>query len=228
MTEQASASPGPKSYRRWIQIEVTLLIACAIGAFTLNGYAHLEKYYLTLDVPIDRLNFSAQKLMAYGGAGVGSYIAALIFVMATVGAITLMLLLLEKPNKKPIHASRTPAWIERLQGRAAELNLPLKFVALIFLVSFSLGFCWFLLLKVPAEAGRTAALRTASECKDRMIEYNTFEKFEGCKVAESDDMLYLLKRIKTDKQGLTFYTIELPKAGLLKIQGTEQRMNYKN
>lgn len=209
-------------------MEVALVIASAIGAFTLNGYAHLEKYYLTLDVPIDRLNFSAQKLGAYGGAGLGSYVVAVVFAIALVAACTMLLLFLEKPRKEPVTPMKIPGWLARFRDRALELSLAMKFVAVIFIASFFLGIAWYLLVQVPSQSGRAAALKTAAQCKERDVVYQNLDRFEGCKVAESDDMVYLLKRTHADPSGVGFYTVELPKAGLRRIQSAEYFIEYKN
>jgi hypothetical protein len=60
----AKQDASPKRLRTYLRIEATLLIASMIGAFTLSGYAYLEKYYPTMDVAIERLGIGAQEILA--------------------------------------------------------------------------------------------------------------------------------------------------------------------
>jgi len=100
-------------YKKYWGVEVSLLIASMLGAFILSGYAYLEKYYLILDVPIDRMNFSAQKLAAYGGAGLGAIIAAILLSVALVFTFTIMIALSEEPGKKLLLQPNLSGWMFR-------------------------------------------------------------------------------------------------------------------
>ena len=209
-----------------IRIDVTLFLAAAIGAFTMNGYAHLEKYYLTLDVPIDRLNFSGQKLLAYGGAGLGSYITALAFAGSLVGALTLLMFLLEKPGKKAPDPISLPQWMARIKARTVELSSPAKFIAALCIVAVFMVFAWYLLVSLPSHSGRIAAYKTILNCVNRTIIYKNTDRIEGCQVAESEDMVYIVQRNQIHPKQVDFTTVELPKEGLLRIQGARQTLEY--
>jgi len=214
-------------YKKYIRIEATLLIAAMLGAFILNGYAHLEKYYLVLDVPIDRLNFSAQKLAVYGGAGLGSVIAAILFSVSLVISITLLIALSEKPGKQPPPQLNLPKWMIRLRHRATELSFPLKLLVASMVIAGFAYLAWYLTVKVPSDSGRKAALQTATECQERTLEFRNLDRYTACQIAESEDMFYLLKRESADRSGVSFRTFQVPKAGLLKSEGQEQVVKYK-
>lgn len=118
---------NPKN-KKLLNIESAIIIALAIGAFNLSGYAHLEKYYLTLGIPIDRLNLATQKFSIYGGAGLTSAFLALLTAILIVSTFTLTLLILEKPEKaRQTKHQDKPEWIQRISIRSQELSLaPIK------------------------------------------------------------------------------------------------------
>jgi hypothetical protein len=190
-----------------------------IGAFTLSGFAHLEKFYLTLDVPIYRINITTQQFLAYGAAGLGSYVAAMVLAIALVGIVTLVLLMLEEPETEESKSPVMPRWLIRKRDQAIENYPAFVFVGVICAAAFFLMVAWFILLRVPSDAGRHAALKLASECTERQVTYGNLDHYVGCQVAESSDMIYLLQRNKCDKLGVEFQTLELPKQGLRSIRG---------
>ncbi|WKV85852.1 hypothetical protein LJJ44_08015 [Pseudomonas sp. B24_DOA] len=100
-------------------------------------------------------------------------------------------------------------------------------VGSIFLLAFLLMTAWYLLVRVPSNSGRAAALELATTCEVRQLTYKNLDQFSGCKISESDDMLYLLKRVKVDAKGVEFQTLELPKTGLKSITGEVQSYKYK-
>lgn len=212
--------------KKLIRIDVTLFLAGAIGAFTMNGYAHLEKYYQILDVPVDRLNFSGQKLLAYGGAGLGSYITALFFGGSLVGVLTLLMFLFEKPGKITPDPFILPRWMARIKARTIELSKPGRFIASLCIVALFMGFASYLLISVPSNSGRKSAYKTISKCENRTFIYKNLDRVEGCQVAESEDMVYIVQREKIYPKKVDFATLELPKEGLLKIQGDRQTLEY--
>jgi hypothetical protein len=215
-----------KKVKNLIRIDVTLFLAGAIGAFTMNGYAHLEKYYQILDVPVDRLNFSGQKLLAYGGAGLGSYITALFFGGSLVGVLTLLMFLFEKPGKIPPDPFILPRWMARIKARTIELSKPGRFIAALCIVALFMGFASYLLISVPSDSGRKSAYKTISKCDNRTFIYKNLDRVEGCQVAESEDMVYIVQREKIYPKKVDFATLELPKEGLLRIQGNRQTLEY--
>ncbi|EJM12578.1 hypothetical protein PMI21_04624 [Pseudomonas sp. GM18] len=226
MTDSPIQDGSFSRYRKYLRIDVALFIASMVGAFTLSGFAYLEKYYLVLDVPIERINISAQQFVAYGAAGLGSYIAALGFAVALVGTVTLLLVLFEKPRKKTEQPIALPLWVARIRNQAIEHSMAFKFVACLCMVALLMWCTWYLLVTIPSDTGRSAALKTATECTARALVYQNLDRYEGCQVAESDDMIYLLKRGHVDKFGVGFYTLELPKSGLKNIVGAEQYITY--
>ncbi|WP_350616137.1 hypothetical protein [Pseudomonas sp. HY7a-MNA-CIBAN-0227] len=209
-------------YRKYLKIEAALLIAGMLGAFILNGYAHLEKYYLVLDVPIDRLNFSAQKLAVYGGAGLSSVIAAILFMIALVFAMTMLIALSEKPGRQPPPARTLPTWIDNRRRRASELSTPFKLLGVCVALAAVAYSAWYFTVSVPLESGKNAALETAKECQERTLTFSNLDRYTACQIAESDDMFYLLKREPGDPSGQSFHTLQVPKAGLIKSEGQTQ------
>jgi hypothetical protein len=198
-----------------------------LGAFTLSGFAHLEKFYMTLDVPIERVNISAQQFLAYGAAGFGSFLAALMFMVALVGTIAVLLLFFEKPGSDTAKPAMVPKWIANAHDRFVENQGAFVVVGCICMLAVLLSFAWYLLVRVPSNAGRAAALELASECTVRQVVYANLNQYEGCLVAESEDMLYLLKRRNADSTGVEFHTLELPKSGLRSVTGQVQKIAYK-
>lgn len=213
-------------YRRFLRVEVTLLIAASLGAFTLNGYVHLESLYVTLNVPIDRMNFSPQKLAIYGGASITAVIGAAVLGMASVLGITVIAALFERPNKEPSPWIVAPRWLLRFRERASELAFSLKVAALAVILAILCLFSWYVTMSLPSETGRKAATKIASKCHERILTYRNLDRVSGCQVAESDDMFFLIKRSHVDEEGVTFRAIEVPKAGLLKSESQEQTLRY--
>lgn len=227
MTDPTTRGESHRSFRKYLRIDAALFIASMVGAFTLSGFAHLEKFYLTLDVPIDRVNISAQQFVAYGAAGFGSFLAALVFAMALVGTVTLFLVLFEKPRNNMDKPVIMPKWMANVRNRAVENRGAFMVVGSICVLAFLLMSAWYLLVRVPSNAGRAAALELASECSARQVVYANLDQYEGCQIAESDDMLYLLKRHHADSKGVEFQTLEVPKSGLRSVTGQVQNLTYK-
>lgn len=227
MTDRITREESLRSFRKYLRIDAALFIASMVGAFTLSGFAHLEKFYLTLDVPIDRVSISAQQFVAYGAAGFGSFLAALVFAMALVGTVTLLLVLFEKPGNDTGKPVIVPKWMANMRDRAVENRGAFVVVGSICILAFLLMSAWYLLVRVPSNAGRAAALELASECIVRQVVYANLDQYEGCQVAESGDMLYLLKRHHADSMGVEFHTLELPKSGLKSVTGQVQKLTYK-
>ncbi|UVK90638.1 hypothetical protein LOY52_11365 [Pseudomonas sp. B21-051] len=222
---ESRAEEGLERYRKYLRIEVSLFIAAMLGAFVLNGYAHLEKYYLVLDVPFDRLNISGQKLAAYGAAGLGSMIGALLFAIAFVIAVSLIIALTERPGRLPVSPTN-PLWLVRFRQRASELNIVFKLFAFsAVLAGFSI-LAWYLTVHVPSMSGRKSALDTAAKCEERTLTFRSLDRYTACQVAESEDMLYLLKRDSKNNTEVSFYTFQLPKAGLVESKGESKKMKF--
>lgn len=227
MSDQNNPSADQRGLKKHLRIDAALFIASMLGAFTLSGFAHLEKFYLTLDVPIERLNISAQQYLSYGASGFGSFLSALFFAMALVGIVSLLILLFEKRKLDAPQPAPPAKWVADVRERAAENRGMFIIVGSIFLLAFLLMTAWYLLVRVPSNAGRAAALELASTCEVRQFTYKNLDQFSGCKISESDDMLYLLKRVKVDAAGIKFQTLELPKTGLKSITGEVQSFKYK-
>lgn len=227
MSDQNNQSANPRGLTKYLRIDAALFIASMLGTFTLSGFAHLEKFYLTLDVPIERLNISAQQYLSYGASGFGSFLSALFFAMALVGIVSLLILLFEKRKLDAPQPAPPAKWVADVRERAAENRGMFIIVGSIFLLAFLLMTAWYLLVRVPSNAGRAAALELATTCEVRQFKYQNLDQFSGCKISESDDMLYLLKRVKVDAAGIEFQTFELPKTGLKSITGEAQSYKYK-
>lgn len=227
MTEHISREENLRRFRKHLRIDVALFIASMLGAFTLSGFAYLEKFHLILDVPIQRVNISAQQLLSYGATGFGSFLSALLFAMALVGIVSLFLLLIEKPRVSEERSATLPNWLSGLRDRVAENRGECIVVGVISLLAILLIFAWYLLVRGPSNNGRAAALEFASTCEDRNLTYANLDKYDGCLVAESDDMFYLLKRNQVDSKGVEFQTFALPKSGVKSITGQAQKINFK-
>lgn len=217
MTGTDKQKLGKKLRKPYLQIETALIVASMVGAFTLSGYAYLEKYYLTMDVAIERLGVSIQEILAYGAARVGSYIGVLSFGMALIGIAAFLLMLLEKTREIPGEPQKLPRWIVHVLKRTIENRGMAVYVGVVCIIAGLLAFAWFLLVRLPSDDGRSAALKQASECVERRIVYENLDQYEGCQVAESEDMLYLLQLETYDKAGVRFRTLQLPKKGLKSI-----------
>lgn len=202
------------------------MIAGTLGAFTVSGYVHLEKYYQTLNVSFDRLDFAAQKYAIYGGASIVSWVAAFIVGVAAALLIAVMLALFERPGKRSLTPQVMPTWVARIADRARELSTSLKVTAGVSaLAVFSTG-SWYLTMQFPSEVGRKAALSTAAKCSERTLVYKNLDRIQACQIAESDDMLFLLKRSHVDEVSVSFHTIEVPKDGLLRIDAQEENIRF--
>ncbi|OCX20451.1 hypothetical protein [Pseudomonas graminis] len=210
-------------FRKYLRIDAALFIASMVGAFTLSGFAYLEKFYLTLDVSVSRINITTQQFLAYGAAGFGSYLAAMVFAMALVGAVTLLIVLFEKPTVSTDRQPDPARWIVKARDRAARNRGAFIFVGCIGLIAFLLFAAWALLVTLPSGTGRTAALDEAATCTARRFDYANLNHFEGCQVAESDDMVFILQRTKCDEEGVEFRTLELPKQGLKSISSPARK-----
>ncbi len=214
---------------RILRFNVTLIIAVSIGAFTLNGYAFLEKYYLVLEVPIGRINISQQALLAYGGASLGSQMLAIIVPIALVATSTAFMALLEKPGKKPEAGKpgRLYHFIKRISDRAAELETALKIVT-VAIIFATLGYAaWYGALEQPSGAGYESALKKVKTCSEQTIFFDASTEYTGCIVAESDDTLYLIKRLEHSDKEIKFKPYSVPKNGILRVEGSVKNYKFK-
>ncbi|MDD1963771.1 hypothetical protein NPS29_00400 [Pseudomonas putida] len=192
----------------------------------MSGYVHLEKYYQTLNVSFDRLNFGAQKYAIYGGGvGIVSWIGAFMVGIAAALLIAVMLALLERPGKAPAPQSM-PSWMARIADRARELRTSLKITAGFFSLAILLVGSWYLTMQFPSGVARNAALNTAAKCSERTLIYKNLDRTQACQIAESDDVLFLLKRSHADKGGVSYHTLEVPKEGLLRIETQEEELRF--
>lgn len=224
MNDEAAAN-ALSGYRKFLRIEAALVIAGMLGAFTMSGYVHLEKYYLTLNVSFDRLNFGAQKYAVYGGASIVSWIAACIVGIAAALFIAVMLALLERPGK--VQAPQImPSWMARIADRARELRSSLKIMAGIFALAICLAGSWYLIMQFPSGVGKNSALNTAAKCSERTLVFKNLDRIQACQIAESDDMIFLLKRSRADEASVSFHTFEVPKEGLLRIETQEEELRF--
>lgn len=200
-----------------LKLEAALFVASVLGAFTLSGYAYLEGYYLTLDVAIARLDIGTQQILSYGAAQTGSYVGVLTCVIALVGIAAFFTLLLEKKRQMPKEPLARPRWVEHVVSRTTENGWAVLYIAAICVVAGLLIFARYLLIAWPSSDGRYAALKEASTCVERQVVYANLDHYKGCQVAESADMLYLLRVQKCDTTGVTFTTLQLPKMGIKNI-----------
>lgn len=200
-----------------LKLEAALFVASALGVFTLSGYAYLEKYYLTLDVAVDRLDIGVQQILSCGAARTGSYIGIFTLLLALFGIAAFFTLLLEKKREMPEEPLVRPRWIEHVVSRTVENGWAVFYIVAICVTAGLLIFAWYLLIAWPSNDGRYTALREASTCVERQVVYANLDHYKGCQVAESADMLYLLQVQKCDTTGVTFTTLQLPKMGIKSI-----------
>ncbi len=213
------------AFSRFFRLEVTLVIAVAIGIFTLSGYAHLEKYYITLEVPMSRVNISTQTLLAYGGASISALIFAVLFAAALVAVPALVLALLEKPGKVPPTPTQPSGLIARLRDRALELKSAFVIVGAIVMAAVIAFIIYDVALQQPSDTGKKSAFQKVKKCQEQKLSYKNTESYVGCIVAESDDLFYLIKRIDASKTQVTFKPFILPKQGLLISEGVTKSLN---
>jgi NADH:ubiquinone oxidoreductase subunit 5 (subunit L)/multisubunit Na+/H+ antiporter MnhA subunit len=225
LTHMDMQAANSSRFRKYMRLDATLFIASMVGAFTLSGFAYLEKYYLTLDVSIERLNVSAQEILAYGAARFGSYLGAVAFAMALIGMVTVLLLLFDKP-KQDADEPQMPKWLAHVRRQAICNRGISLFVAALCVIACLLILAWFLLIRWPSNDGRTFALKQALECVERRLVYENLDHYMGCQVAESDDMLYLIQRKACSQFGVEFKTLELPKQGIKSITTAAQFYPY--
>ncbi|UFH50434.1 hypothetical protein [Pseudomonas sp. KNUC1026] len=210
---------------RLLAIDVTLAIAVTGGLLTINGYAHLEKFYNTLDIPLARLNLSTQVLLSYGGAGLGTAFMLFFLIAALLGGITVLLGLLEKPGR--VHSASEVTGIRaRVRARVKELDFDLRWAGILVCVALLVFAVWKAVLRDPSESGRRAAISVIKHCTEETLFYQG-ETRTGCVITESDDMFYLIKRLNVSDTHVSFNSFRLPKAGFLKSQGDTQTLNVK-
>jgi hypothetical protein len=210
---------------RFLRVEVTLVIAVAIGIFTLSGYAYLEKYYNTLDVPMSRINITTQTLLAYGGASISSLIFAVSFAAALVAVPTLVMALFEKPGKTPPTPVELRGWPARIRDRAIEIRSAFVVVGAIVSIAAIAFLIYHIALQKPSDRAHRSAFREVKNCTEQTLRYRNAETYNGCVIAESDDLFYLIEKLgyKTKDKTMKFKTIRLPKSGLV-IARSETRL----
>lgn len=204
---------------------MTVTLAIIGGLLTLNGYAYLERFYNTLDIPVARLNLSGQVLLAYGGVGIGSALLAWLTVFCASAFITISLALLEKPGRT-ISPNQPKGFPARIIARAREIILPLKWVWRVVVIVVVANIVWKFALQDPLESGRRAAINVIKKCTEQTLFYQS-ETRTGCVITESDDMFYLIKRLDVSETTVSFKASRLPKAGFLKSLGATQTLNVK-
>jgi|GEM_PF-2430945 len=219
-----SKDAGTVSFSRFLRIEVTLVVAIAIGIFTLSGYAHLEKYYITLEVPMSRINISTQTLLAYGGASISTLIFAVLFAAALVAVPALILALLEKPGRVPPTPAQPSGLFARLRDRALELKSAFVVVGAVVIAAVVAFIIYNVALQQPSDTGRKSAIKKITKCQEQTLRYKNTESHVGCIVAESDDLFYLIKRMDASETKVTFKPFILPKQGLLISEGTTKSL----
>lgn len=223
--ESPQVPPKSPTLFRLLAIDVTLAIAITGGLLTINGYAHLEKFYNTLEVPIARLNLSTQVLLSYGGAGLGTALMLFFLVAGLLGSITVLLALFEKPGR--VHSTSEVTGIRaRIRARVKELDFELRWAGILVCVALLAFAVWKAALRDPSESGRRAAINVVRNCIEETLFYQG-ETRTGCVITESDDMFYLIKRLNVSDTTVSFKSFRLPKAGFLKSQGETQTLNMK-
>ncbi|MFJ4347665.1 hypothetical protein [Pseudomonas sp. NPDC089401] len=213
---------------KYFRIDAAIFLASMIGAFTLCGYAHLEKFYLTLGVSPSRINISPQQFVAYGAANFGSIVTSIAFAIALVGLITLIVVLLERPTTAVPGPGRPIAWVARARDNVIKHRACFAAVAIIGLLALSLFLASQLLIQMPSKSGRASALRFVAECTERRAIYTNLDEFKGCQAGESDDMLYLVQRLQATSDGVEFRAYELPKAGLKAIVSEPRHFSWRD
>lgn len=217
MENQIHTDAAVSRYLRWVRLDAALLIAAVAGALTLNGYAYLEKYYITLGVPIDRLGFSAQKLAAYGAASFVSFISAIFVVAALVGVLTLGMVLCEQPRRVTPATWPKWRWVRYINQRLEAESVACRVVLLLVGGAVFALLAWYLLLMMPSDTGYRRALSEAGQCVPQHVVYRT-EAYIACVVAETADTLYLVISDSADEDHVAFRTLLLPREGLVKIE----------
>ncbi|RMP42545.1 hypothetical protein ALO95_200020 [Pseudomonas syringae pv. antirrhini] len=58
------------------------------------------------------------------------------------------------------------------------------------------------------------------------LTYKNLDRIRACQIAESEDMLFLLKRSNVNEASVSLHTIGVPKEGLLKSETSEEELRF--
>lgn len=216
----------PKARKfRFPGIEAAVFVAGVLGAFTLSGFAHIQKYYSTLGVEIYRLGISSQQINAYGAAGLAGLIGAIVFGCALVGLVTLTMLLLENPDKPAPAPLTPPRWLVRVKKHVNGNTQAFVFVGILLAIALLFIVLWQVLVGWSAAQGRRVAIREVADCVESNFVYANLDRVKGCKVAETNDMMYLVVRDALSAKHLSFHTVEISKVGLKSVTGQSEQVD---
>ena len=211
-------------------LNTSFLLAFLAGISFLKGFVYLEHYYNLLDIPIDRLNFSVQKITIYGSVDLITFTVALLIFVAASSTIAVLLALFENPQKPRKRSTTPPKWITTLKDRASKLKIAAIATSLLIILAL-LGYAfWQLTISIPSERANKNAIKTAEHCTQSRIKTNSLDTYNACILAESDDMIYLLERTEEEQKGehIKFKTFMLPKQRIISIESSMRSFETKN
>lgn len=203
-------------------INSSLLLALLTGLAILKGYAYLEKYYSTFNIPIDRLNFTTQKITLYGTVDLMALIIAVLIFLAASATVACIISIAENPKNQSA-SKPLPQWIQSLTDRLLRNRMAISLTLL--LIAFSLiGYALFhVTVTKPIELAKINAAEAAHNCIEYEIKLKDSEKYTGCIIAESDDMIYAIKRVISKETPVYFSTARIPKNRFLSAYSLKEK-----
>lgn len=207
--------PHPPAFRQFLRVvkfESISIITVFFALVVTRGYAYLEKVDLILGVPTWRVGYDSFIYAIYGGlpftfliTGVGAGTA---LALAVLGG----LILLEKPAAmKPAEKHYDQNSIRYRLPTALPLLLGAFFVGSL---SILLWLVMDFMVKDAQKSAITVAYELVENCPEATLTLTNTDKVTGCVVGETDDMLYLVKRMSNQNNIIKFSKIMQPKSAL--------------
>lgn len=214
IAEQVSR-PHPPAFRQFLRVvrfESISIITVFFAMVVTRGYTYLEKVDLILGVPAWRVGYDSLIYAIYGGL-------PFTFLLTGVGAGTALalaflggLVLLEKPAvTKPPEKHYDQNSIRYRLPTALPLLLGAFFVGLF---SILLWLVMDFMVKDAQKSAITVAYELIEKCSEATLALTNTDKVTGCIVGETDDMLYIVKRISNENDVIKFSKIMQPKIAL--------------
>lgn len=203
-------------------INSSLFLALLTGLAILKGYAYLEKYYSVFNIPIDRLNFTTQKITLYGTIDLMALIIAVLIFLAASATVACIISIAENPKNQSA-SKPLPQWMQSLADRLIRNRMAISLTLL--LIAFALiGYALFhVAVTKPIELAKTNAAEAARNCIEYEIKLMNSEKYTGCIIAESDDMIYAIKRVESEEAPVYFSTAKIPKNRFLSAYSLKEK-----
>lgn len=214
LAEQAS-QPHPPTFRQFLRVvrfESISIITIFFALVVTRGYAYLEKVDLILGVPTWRVGYDSLIYAIYGGLPLTFLIIGVCVGTALALALLGILVLFEKPElEKPPKSAHDQNSIRDRLPAALPLLLGAFFVGLF---SILLWLVMDFMVKDAQKSATNVAYDLIDKCSEATLALKNTDKVTGCIVGETDDMLYLIKRLSKENDSMNFNKIMQPKSSL--------------